>query len=193
MGAALAIEAAVDITADVALVDRCRAGESSAWRELYAQHFDFAWRMARRLGAPSADVEDIVQEAFTIAHLKLGDFREGRFSTWLFRIVANLVSGRRRRQKVRDFFAGLVGGRDEAHAPELEPQVGARLALAKLERLLEKLAPKKREAFALHELEGLSHEAISELVGAPVATVRTRLFHARAELEHLMQQEGLTP
>jgi RNA polymerase sigma-70 factor, ECF subfamily len=56
-------------------------------------------------------------------------------------------------------------------------------------RLLDKLTDKKREVFVLHELEGLSPAEISAQVGAPVLTVRTRLFYARKELDALLGQE----
>jgi RNA polymerase sigma-70 factor (ECF subfamily) len=56
-------------------------------------------------------------------------------------------------------------------------------------RLLDRLAEKKRDVFVLHELEGLSPAEISEIVGAPVLTVRTRLFYARRELEQMWKDE----
>lgn len=180
-------------TSDLELLARCREGEAGAWEELYSEHFTFAWRMARRLGAPPADLEDVVQDAFSVAHRKLGDFHEGRFSTWLYRIVAHVVAGRRRRQKVRDFFAGILGNAETTHPVAVDDQVSARRALVRVEQLLNQLSPKKREVFALKELEGLTHEAIGELLGIPTATVRTRLFHARADFERLARAEGLEP
>src|SRR5687768_6057774 len=93
-----------ELSSTVAL---CREGNVSAWKKLYDGHFDFAYRSARRLGAPDGEVEDVVHEAFEIAFHKLHNFHGGLFSTWLFRIVANLVSARLRKRRVRDFFHGL--------------------------------------------------------------------------------------
>ena len=56
-------------------------------------------------------------------------------------------------------------------------------------RLLDRLAEKKRVVFILHELEGLPPEEIGKIVGAPVLTVRTRLFYARRELEAMLGDE----
>lgn len=53
------------------------------------------------------------------------------------------------------------------------------------------MAPKKREVFALFELEGLSGEEIAERVGCPIDTVWTRLFHARKEFEKIARQRGV--
>jgi RNA polymerase sigma-70 factor (ECF subfamily) len=56
-------------------------------------------------------------------------------------------------------------------------------------RLLDRLADKKRVVFVLHELEGLPPSEIAQIVGAPVLTVRTRLFYARRELEAMLAEE----
>jgi RNA polymerase sigma-70 factor (ECF subfamily) len=55
--------------------------------------------------------------------------------------------------------------------------------------MIEKIAPKKRMVLVLHDLEGVSPKEISKLVGAPVLTVRTRLFYARKELAAMAAQD----
>ncbi len=175
------------------LVERCRSGDGAAWRALYDTHFDFAWRTARRLGLDDADAEDAVQEAFQTAFQHLGSFRHGRFTTWLYRIVANEVSARVRRRRVREFFSGLLGASQRTDAPSAEGRVDARRTLAHVEVILGKLSKDKREAFALHEIEGLSHDEIAELVGARTETVRTRLFYARREFEQHARRLGVEP
>lgn len=174
-----------------ALVRRCQEGDSAAWRELYDSHFDFAWRTARRLGLPDADVEDAVQDAFHVAWQHLGEFTWGRFSTWLYRIVANVVAAKLRRQRVRDVFGSLLGKREALEG--VEERLEARHTLKTVERLLRKLSREKREAFALHEIEGLSHEQIAELTGARIETIRTRLFYARKEFAALARESGVEP
>jgi RNA polymerase sigma-70 factor (ECF subfamily) len=56
-------------------------------------------------------------------------------------------------------------------------------------RLLDRLSEKKRVVFVLHELEGLPPGDIAKIVGAPVLTVRTRLFYARRELLAMLAEE----
>lgn len=183
----------VAFSSDVELVDRCRAGDATSWRELYVEHFDFAWRIARRLGAPEAELEDVAQESFEIAFRHLGDFREGRFRTWLFRIVANVVSARHRARRVRELFLGFWGSApspaDEGPAARIE----ARQQLELVQHVLSRMAPKKREVFALCELEGLPQAQVAELVGCSPETVRTRLFHARKDFERACLKRGVAP
>ena len=161
----------------------CREGNVSAWKKLYDAHFDFAYRTARRLGAPDGEIEDVVHEAFEVAFRKLDQFHDGLFSTWLFRIVANLVSARLRKRKVRNFFHGIWAQEQEPAAQSLESTVAARQALVQVAELMRKLSAEKREVFALFELEGMSHEQIATLVGCKVETVRTRLHYARKDFE----------
>src|SRR5688572_10328506 len=101
---------------DVEVVASCLEGDRAAWRRLYDANFDFAYRTARRLGTPDGEVEDVVHEAFEIAFLRLDRFDHGQFSTWLYRIVANVVTARLRRWKVRRLLYGLWGSKTERQA-----------------------------------------------------------------------------
>lgn len=172
------------------LVEACRAGTPGAFRDLYDAHFDFAWRTARRLGLAEADVEDAVQDAFRIAWQQLHQLRWGRFSTWFYRIVANVVSQRIRKRKVASFFANLLGkhARDDE---SLQGRVEARQSLRRVEQALQKMSKEKREAFALFEFEGMSHQEIAELLGVKVETVRTRVHYARKDFERFAAELGV--
>jgi len=177
---------AAEMTGEGELLDRCRSGDVAAWRWLYDAHFDFVYRVARRLGTPVEELEDVCQETFLVAFRKLDQFREGKLSTWLYRIAANVASDRHRRRKVRRAFAALWGGgREESSSRTPEREYESAEAEALVSRILERMAPKKREVFALFEVEGLSGEEVAERVGCKVATVWTRLFHARKEFEAL--------
>ena len=55
--------------------------------------------------------------------------------------------------------------------------------------MLDRLGEKKRDVFVLHDLEGVAPAEIAQIVGAPVLTVRTRLFYARRELEVMLGEE----
>lgn len=177
------------------LLARCRAGEEAAWRELYQEHFPFVWKTARRLGIPEAERNDLCQETFLVAFRKLASFKEGRFTTWLYRIAANLASDRHRRRRVREALRALWGeGEVERVAPATpHSDFEAREAEALVGAVLARMAPKKREVFALYELERLSAEEIAERVGCKVETVWTRLHYARKEFQRIAQKRGLLP
>lgn len=174
----------------LAVVERCRAEDAAAWRELYEANYGMVERTARRLGTPAEEIEDVVHEVFIVVHRRLDDFRGGRLSTWLYRITANVVSDRHRRRRVRRAFESLrlwIGGQG-AEAPDRVAEKAS--ATRSVERILERMTPKKREVFALFELEGLSGEEIAERLGCPVGTVWTRLHHARAEFLKIGKRLG---
>ncbi len=163
------------------VIERCRARDEAAWRELYDAHFDFVYRVARRLGTPEGEVEDVVHDVFVVVYNKLDQFEGGKLTTWLYRITANIVSGKHRKRRVRKAFESLklwVGA-----APPESPERSAerRSASAAVERILERMSPKKREVFVLFELEAIPGEQIAEQLGCPLGTVWTRLHHARKE------------
>jgi len=187
----------VDEAAD--LVTRCRNGDSDAFRQLFRNHRDDVARLVFRMTGASHELEDLVQEVFLQVHKSIGDFRgDSRFSTWLYRLTVNVVlmhrrSAKSRPQLVADVLAAAP--RDGRLLPD--EQVARRRRMTAFARLVDRLSEKKRTVFILHELEGLPPSEIAKIVGAPVLTVRTRLFYARRELLTMLQEEpalaGLVP
>jgi RNA polymerase sigma-70 factor (ECF subfamily) len=174
------------------VVRRAAAGEPAAFRTLFVRHkSDVARLVYRMLNAP-ADLEDVVQEVFVQVFRSLKDFRgQAKFSTWLHRVTVNVVLMHRRAARSRPVLAEELPGEIVAddHQTLPDEDVDRRERMRAFQRLLGKLADKKRVVFVLHELEGMSPAEIAEVVGAPVLTVRTRLFYARRELEAMLAEE----
>lgn len=175
-----------------ALVERAASGDASAFRTLFQRHRgDVARLVYRMLNAP-ADLEDVVQEVFVQVFRSLKDFRgQAKLSTWIHRVTVNVVLMHRRSAKSRPVLTEEAPGDLVADADSALPdeETERRERMRAFGRLLERLADKKRLVFVLHELEGLAPAEIAEIVGAPVLTVRTRLFYARRELEAMMHEE----
>jgi RNA polymerase sigma-70 factor (ECF subfamily) len=173
------------------LVARCQAGDRGAFRELFQKHRSNVARLVQRMLGPSPDLEDVVQEVFFQVHRSIKDFRgQSRFSTWLYRVSVNVVLMQRRAAKSRPVLVGVPEGLTPASRGPLPDEDTARRARVEaFARILERLSEKKRTVFVLHELEGMAAADIAEVVGAPVLTVRTRLFYARKELAELLRSE----
>lgn len=188
---------AVDDAAE--LVARCRNGDADAFRLLFQKHREDVARLVFRMTGASSDLEDLIQEVFLQVHKSIGDFRgDARFSTWLYRLTVNVVLMHRRSAKSRPQLVAEVlaaAPKDAGLLPD--EQVARRRRMTAFTRLVDRLSDKKRTVFILHELEGLSPSEIGKIVGAPVLTVRTRLFYARRELASLLREEpalaGLVP
>ena len=163
---------------------------------LFRRHFDDVYRMVAHLlgpGAGQADVEDVTQQVFMAAHRALPRYRgEGRPTTWLYGIATrvvlnNLRSWRRRRRLVAALESALEGDVAVAACPERD--LAARQELNRVWRCLMRVGPKKRVVYVLHVVEGRSGEEIAELLEIPVATVWTRLHHARRELNAALDRD----
>jgi RNA polymerase sigma-70 factor (ECF subfamily) len=173
------------------LVGRCQSGDRGAFRELFQKHRSDVARLVQRMLGPTADLEDVVQEVFFQVHRSIKDFRgQSRFSTWLYRVTVNVVLMQRRAAKSRPVLVGVPEGlTPTSRGPLPDEDTARRARIEAFGRVLERLSEKKRMVFILHELEGVAAAEIAEIVGAPVLTVRTRLFYARKELAELLRAE----
>ena len=142
------------------------------WNTFYDEHFDLVWRFLARFGAPQADLEDLTQEVFAIAHRRLPGFRwEANPKTWLFTVCRRVAARARRRERVRHAALALLG-RAKAGA---EPPSEAGLHRRDLMRLLARLPEAQRVALLLHEVDGMGVPEIAESFGCPEATVWSRI------------------
>jgi RNA polymerase sigma-70 factor (ECF subfamily) len=175
-----------------ALVRRAAAGDAEAFRQLFVRHRSDVARLVYRMLSAPADLEDVVQEVFVQVFRSLKDFRgQSKLSTWLHRVTVNVVLMHRRSARSRPVLTEEVPNElvaDDAQSlPDEDAERHERMRA--FQRLLARLADKKRVVFVLHELEGISPAEIAEIVDAPVLTVRTRLFYARRELEGMLPDE----
>ena len=169
------------------------AGETTL--ELGAVYRAYAPRVARwagRLGGPSLDAEDTVQEVFLVVQRRLVEFRgDAELSTWLFRITENVVCQRRRKERLRRWLRGSaeeVAGELDAGAPSPIEVIERGQAAAYVYRILDGMTESYRTALTLFELEGLSGEQIAALTGTSVEAVWVRLHRARAQFLDRMKK-----
>lgn len=182
---------------DVApLLARCRNHDRQALGELYRRYRADAMRFIRHAVRGSHDADDILQDVFVEVAHSIRTF-QGRssFSSWLRCIcVRTALRHMRRRYRQVGEPEQEVGARSEQRlvsADDPDASFDRRERVRRVRLLLEKIAPKKRMVLLLHDFEGASPKEISTLVGAPVLTVRTRLFYARKELAALAAQDPL--
>lgn len=175
---------------DPELVARIRGGDVSAVGVLYDRYGQDVRRVLGRLGVAPADIDDIVQDTF-VELVRCAKNYDGRANAkpWLIGLAINWV--RRRRRSVQVLLKNLAAwGREPAPAtPTPEETTSSADAAARARRALDALSEKKREAFVLVVMEGLSGEQVATMLDVPVATVWTRLHHARRELREALQSE----
>jgi RNA polymerase sigma-70 factor, ECF subfamily len=147
------------------------------------EHFDYVWRLLRRLGLSETDADDMTQEAFLVASRRLDDIRAGSERAFLYGAAVNAAykhrrtHGRRREDELDEL---SLEGTSDLGAEEL---VDRRRARAILDAIVETMPIAFRVVFVLFEIEGLSMQEIAEVVAIPQGTVASRLRRARDEFE----------
>jgi RNA polymerase sigma-70 factor, ECF subfamily len=174
---------------DLVLVERHRAGDPTAFAQIYRAHAAAVHRRLSRLLGPLPEREDLLQDVFLALHRALPGFRgEAALGTLVQRIAINkaceLLRARYRRPTTTvdaAFFDELVSA---AGSPEAQASV--REELAAVFACLARIKPKKRIALLLRVVDGLSFEQIAELVDATPEAVAKRVQHAHRELAELL-------
>jgi RNA polymerase sigma-70 factor (ECF subfamily) len=185
---------------DLLLARRCAARDPAAVRQLTGANNQRLFRAAWSILKNRADAEEAVQAAYLAAFASIGSF-EGRssLSTWLTRIVVNEALGRRRSEDRRrnhleqEGVAVLDKYRDTLMRGSTAEMPDVAVAREQIRTLLEKavgeLADPFRTVFVLREIEGLSGEETAEILNVPVATVKTRLFRGKRQLQEMLAPE----
>ena len=174
--------------AERALVERCRRGELGAFEELYRAHAGRIYGLAYRMLGNPADAEDLLQEIFLSAHRKLDSFRgDSALGTWLYRLATNQILDHVRSRAAR---AGQVtDGMDDmsAFADASGHRLGDRaIDRVDLERAIAQLPEGCRAAFVLHDVEGLEHQEIADVLGIAEGTSKSQVHKARLRLRALL-------
>lgn len=176
------------------LVCAARAGDRDAFRVLFRRHVDRVRSQLTRFVGAAPERDDLVQEVFLRLHQGLASYRgECALSTFLHRLTVNAALDHLRSAKRRR--ATLVPDTAlESLIPEgvsESERAQARDELRALFRMLERLTDKKRVAFQLVAIEGLSLLEAAQVVGANADAVKQRVLAARRELETMIAAEQL--
>jgi RNA polymerase sigma-70 factor, ECF subfamily len=183
------------------LVERMANRDQAAFETMMRQHNSRLFRVARAILRDDAEAEDALQDAYLEAYRRIGSFRgESQLATWLTRIVINQSLMRLRRQKRERVIVPFGGGRRVDGTPgagdladaNAESPPGATLrgeVRRMLERRIDELPVAFRTVFVMRDVEDLSVEETAASLSIPAATVRTRLFRARALLRESLARD----
>jgi RNA polymerase sigma-70 factor (ECF subfamily) len=143
------------------------------------------------LGDP-VEAEDLTQEAFLQLFRKIHTFRgESAFSSWLYRLTANLVLMRFRRKKPLTTSLDETRADDESGGPALEVgvqdlELAGLFDRANLDSAIQQLPEGYRSMFILHDVHGYEHHEIAKMLRCSVGNSKSQLHKARKRLRHLL-------
>lgn len=179
---------------ELRLIDSAVRGDHEAFGRIVDTYKTAVYNLAYRMLRNGSDAEDAAQEIFLRAYTKLATYdRERKFSTWLLSIASNYCIDvlRRRRAVMVDLEEVAFGLPSDAPGPERSALYQEhREAVA---RAINKLPETYRMVTVLRYYHDCSYEEIERITGLSEATVKTRLFRARRQLEELLDAEGALP
>jgi RNA polymerase sigma-70 factor (ECF subfamily) len=174
------------VTDDTQLIDEALAGATSAFGQLVLKYQDRLYNTVAHVVGSVDEAQDVVQDAFVQAFLKLESFeRESAFYTWLYRIAFNLAVSRRRRQRPTasvDQEKEISGEEPRSRDPGPTEGLDRQERAGQVQAALATLSEEHRSILVLREIDGCCYETIAEILDLPVGTVRSRLHRARMQL-----------
>ena len=162
------------------------AAAAANFEEIYRQQAPRIYSLACRMAGSPEDGEDLLQEIFLQAYRKLDSFKgDSSIGTWLYRLALNhcLDYVRSRQAKMSKLTESL----DAESAMEPVGRRDTPIARLDLDRALERLPDGCREAFVLHDVEGLDHKEVAERLGIAEGTSKSQVFKARLKLRALLK------
>jgi RNA polymerase sigma-70 factor, ECF subfamily len=186
---------------DAELVPRIARADHGAFETLMRRHNGKLFRVARAILKEDGEAEDALQDAYLEAYRHIGEYRgEAQVGTWLTRIVVNQSLMRLRKRK-RDHVVVPFGdpnadppGNAEADVPDEKGESPTSATLRSeirhiLERRIDELPDAFRTVFVMRDVEDMTVHETAECLSIPAATVRTRLFRARALLREALARD----
>ena len=179
---------------DEELVQRyTEGGDEISFEEIVSRHAEKVFGLALRITRSHEDAEEVFQEVFLTLTKKLDTFKgESKFSSWLYRVTANASYMHIRAEKKHEndlslenyspydekgTLMGKIKNKDWSSRPDLV--IFSKEALGIIENAVNELPESYRVVFHLRDIEGLSNEGVSEVLGLSVPAVKSRLHRAR--------------
>jgi RNA polymerase sigma-70 factor (ECF subfamily) len=183
------------------LIRAAQRGDTAAFEQLVHQYDREVLRVAAHLTGSTEDGQDIYQEAFLRAYMKLPRFRcECSFYTWIYRIVTNLCLDHLRKKRRHHRYSTTVFS-VEGQELDVSDQVPDERAIASPERTftvrdlrkhivraLDTLSPRERMVFELKHYHGMQLKTVAGILNTTEGTAKNTLFRATSKLRALLAE-----
>jgi RNA polymerase sigma-70 factor, ECF subfamily len=183
---------------DRELVQRCQAGDSSAFNDLATRYWSKVFMIVYGMVQNEQDAWDLTQESFLKAWRSIHQFKgQSLFYSWLYRIAINVTIGTLRRKGVHGEadFDDQIAPRNVDPASRTTPlatpppyrKLEQNEIRQRIDEAIGKLSPEHRAVFLMKELEDFQYNEIAEILDCSIGTVMSRLFYARKKLQTLLR------
>ncbi|MBO8138731.1 MAG: sigma-70 family RNA polymerase sigma factor [Desulfotomaculum sp.] len=182
---------------DHQLIEKCKSGDYIAFEELVRRYENKVYSVAYRFMGNHADACDLAQEAFIRIYQGLPNFRgDSSLMTWIYHITANVCRDELRRRQKKQTLSLDEDHNDKDNMPPIlslpsdepgpEEEIERMEIRKQVEQCLNMLSDEHRLILIMREMQQLSYEEISEVLGCSLGTVKSRLSRARAAFKRKM-------
>jgi RNA polymerase sigma-70 factor (ECF subfamily) len=175
------------------IIRRAQQGDRAAFESIYRLHCRRIYAVCFRMVRDPTEAEDLTHEAFLLVFRKIQTFRsESAFSTWLHRLVVNVVLMHWRKKRLcgtpveNKRKVGPEDSREEREVGRPDLSVTGLVDRLSLERAVHQLSPACKLVFVLHDIQGYKHNEIAGMMDSSVGTSKGRLHRARSRLRQLL-------
>ncbi len=176
------------------LVDRCLEGDQDAWEAIVRTHARRIFGLSYRYTGRRDEAEDLTQDIFIRIYQTLWSYRSdsGSFIHWALKVSRNLIIDRYRQSRRFQQFGGSpeiesMNLADDVH-PSAEQTVEQAESSEILHNALHTLSPETKEAIILRDLEGMCYKEMSEVLGVPEGTIKSRISRGRLALARTLSR-----
>jgi len=176
-------------------VRRARNGDATVFEYLYRSHSRRVYAVCLRMIGEATEAEDLTQEAFSLLFRKIHTFRgESAFSTWLHRLVVNVVLMRLRKRTLPAVSLDTTSDpNDETGSPGIDiaaPHLSLEGSIDRinLERCIAQLPVGYCTIFVWHDIQGYKHQEIAEMLGRSEGVSKSQLYRAHMRLRELLHE-----
>lgn len=180
---------------DEQLIRRFQAGDESAFEEIVHRYKNRLMNFAYRFVLDTEEAEDIVQDTFLKVYQNRYAYKEiAKFSTWIYTITANLAKTILRKRRNRKMFSfSRLGPEDKdidfpSKEQDTQSTIEGKFDEQMIQKAILKLPEHFRTAIILRDIQELSYEEISNIINAPLGTVKSRINRARLKLQEDLQE-----
>lgn len=171
------------------IIEEAAKGNQSAFSKLFSIYKVMVYRIVYRFLGSSDDTDDAVQQVFIELYKSLPGFEaKSKFTTWLYRIAVNVSIQFLRKRKFSDKQVEIDPEEFEGTGLADKTEFERKETRKTIKQALETINLKKRTVVVLHDIEGRTMEEISEIIGIPLGTVKSRLFHGREDLKKKLEK-----
>ena len=175
---------------DEMLISRFQSGDENAYVELVNRYKDKLTNFVFYFLKDEEHSEDIVQETFIRLYEKKHYYKEiAKFSTWIYTIARNLANTElRKKSRTKIMYLSQMSNYKKDYDlkssdPDLNMNIENEFLMKEIHAAIDKLPENYKSVIILRDIQGLDYEQISNIIGVPLGTVKSRINRARLQLQ----------